>query len=80
MSDETMDVRERVVIIIDPFTRKAEMFNLITGCERVEVQGQVDIEANEHNEVVVKIDASFTMKGLICKFEKPANDVPEEQP
>lgn len=77
MSDDTIDARERVVIIIDPFTRKAEMFNMMTGCERVEVHGQVDIEANEHNEVVIRIDASFTLKGLICKSEKP--DKPDQQ-
>jgi len=78
MSENTIESQERIVIMIDPSTKKAELFNM-TSCKRVEVDGQVDIQPNEQGEMVVKIDASFTLKGLICKFEKPANQGPEEQ-
>lgn len=79
MSDNTIDARERIVIIIDPFTKKAEMFNLMSGCDSVEVDGQIDIHPNEKDEVVVKIDASFTLKGLICKSEKHDKSDPQKQ-
>jgi hypothetical protein len=64
---ESMKAQERIVIMIDPFTRRAELYNF-TSCKQVEVDGEVDIQPNENNEVVVKIDASFTLRGLVCKF------------
>jgi hypothetical protein len=67
---ESMKAQERIVIMIDPFTRRAELYNFTT-CKSVEVDGLVDIQPNEKNEVVVKIDASFTLKGLVCKFADP---------
>jgi hypothetical protein len=67
---ESMKAQERIVIMIDPFTRRAELYNF-TSCKQVEVDGEVDIQPNENNEVVVKIDAEFTLKGLVCKFADP---------
>jgi len=70
MSIETMESSERIVIMIDPFTRKAELYNM-TSCKKVEVDGHIDLQPNEHNEIVITIDAKFTLKGLICKFKEP---------
>jgi len=67
---ESMKSQDRIVIMIDPFTRRAELYNF-TSCESVEVDGQVDIQPNDKNEIVLKVDASFTLKGLICKFKEP---------
>ncbi len=79
MSGDIMEAQERILIMIDPSTKRAELFNM-TRCNHVEVDGAVDIVPNENGEMVVKIDATFTLKGLICKFEKPDKPDLQKQP
>jgi hypothetical protein len=69
MSSEIMKAQERIVIMIDPFTRQAELYNF-TSCKSVEVDGLVDIQPNDKSEIVVKIDAEFTLTGMAVKFKE----------
>ena len=61
---------ERIVIVIDPFARKASVYNYTT-CKFVEIEGKVIIDKNDKNEIVLRINTSLTLKGLKCRWTEP---------
>ena len=61
---------ERIVIVIDPFTRKASVYNYTT-CKFIEIEGKVILNRSDNDEVVIDINASLTLRGLKCRFSKP---------
>ena len=61
---------ERVAIVIDPFTRKASVYNYTT-CKSIEIEGKVIIDKNDNDEVVLRINTVLTLRGLKCRFNKP---------
>ncbi len=61
---------ERIIIVIDPFARKASVWNYTT-CEFVEVDGKIILDKNDANEVVIHINTSLTLRGLKCRFPEP---------
>jgi len=66
---EPVKSQERIVILIDPNSKTAELYNF-TGCKEVDVDGAVDIVANEKEEPVLKLDLSIILKGRICRPAK----------
>jgi uncharacterized protein involved in tellurium resistance len=60
---------ERIVIVVDPFTNKASVYNYTT-CKFVEIEGKVIIDKNDNNEIVIRVDTSLTLRGLTCKFKE----------
>lgn len=61
---------ERIAIVIDPFSRKASVYNYTT-CKFVEIEGKVIIDKNDKNEIVLRINTTLTLRGLKCKWTEP---------
>jgi len=72
MSEEgqPIETKDRIVIMIDPFTRQANVYNY-TKSRNIGIDGLVDIQPNEKSEVTISLNVTLTLEGMICKFKNP---------
>ena len=61
MGDNNIKSEERIIIMIDPFTKEAFMFNH-TSYPTAEINGEVDAGRDDDGNHVLTINASFTFK------------------